>query len=316
MKNVSVVLPTIGRIEYLDKAIESLLNQSIPFSEIIIFDNSIKQNIRELSKYKNNENLHWKKSGKQLDPINSWNMAVKTTSCEYVTVFGDDDIAYNEFHSYIQKNLEKSDFVYINYDIMDENDNITQHNDKNEVTYTSEEYRHLRMSNKLGLMIPGAVFKRAFFDMVKGYEDSGLTSFLYSDDLLYFKIATLSGKITFSGKSLWKYRVHSGQIGNLKRLKDFSNSVPTYIEKLESSLLRLGVNEKLIYSQELGRVEYIKKLISDRFFIIIFKLYKAKEMKLTILNFYDLILDKKLSRLDKRIIFIDFLYKLGKKIVK
>lgn len=60
----------------------------------------------------------------------------------------------------------------------------------------------------LGLMIPGAVFKRVFFDTVKGYEDSGLTSFLYSDDLLYFKMATLSGK------SLWKYRVHSG---NLKR---------------------------------------------------------------------------------------------------
>lgn len=136
LKKVSVVIPTIGRIEYLDKAIESLLNQSIPFSEIIIFDNSIEQNIRELSKYKDNENLHWKKSGKQLDPINSWNMAVKTTSFEYVTVFGDDDIAYNEFHSYIQKNLEKSDFVYINYDIMDENDNITQHN---EVTYTSED---------------------------------------------------------------------------------------------------------------------------------------------------------------------------------
>ena len=68
MKMVTAVLPTIGRIKYLDIAIESILNQSKKFDEIIIFDNSIKQNLKDLSIFGTNESIKFIQSGKQLNP--------------------------------------------------------------------------------------------------------------------------------------------------------------------------------------------------------------------------------------------------------
>lgn len=299
MKRVSIVIPTIGRIEYLDKSIESILNQTIPFDEIIIFDNSIEQNIYELSKHKDTKNIIWKKSGKQLDPIGSWNKAVSLTSNEYVTVFGDDDIAYNEFHSTILKNLEKADLIFLNFDIIDENDKITVKNNKDEVLYSSTKFRHLRMEGKLYTVIPGVVFKKSSFEKLNGYEDSGLPNFLYSDDLFYFKLAILEQKVHFSGKSLWKYRIHKSQIGNLIQAKKFSNSIPIYIKKLEKSLQILNVSYNEIYPKELNKKGYINKLILDRFLIVINNLYKANEIKLILQNLNNLIENNFISDFDK-----------------
>lgn len=317
MKEVSVVIPTIGRVEYLDKAIESLLNQTIPFSEIIVFDNSVEQNISELSKFGNDTKVKWEKSGdKQLDPMNSWNNAVKCTSSKFVTIFGDDDIAYEEFHSAIQKLLEKSNFVYINYDVMDENDSVTKFNKLEEIIYPSEQFRHQRMKGSLGMMVPGAVFKKDVFLNIGGYETSCLANFLYSDDLLYFKIAEIENKVIFSGKSYWKYRVHSGQIGNLIRLNDFSKSSHLYIEKLEKRLKELKVAETNIYPSELQNNGYMYKLISDRFFIIITKLFKAKEYKLIFLNIFDYVNDSHLPITFKFKNLLKLFLKAGKKLVK
>lgn len=299
MKRVSIVIPTIGRIEYLDKSIESILNQTIPFDEIIIFDNSIEQNIYELSKHKDTKNIIWEKSGKQLDPICSWNKAVSLTSNEYVTVFGDDDIAYNEFHSTIVKNLEKADLIFLNFDVIDENGNITAKNNKDEVLYSSTKFRHLRMEGKLYTVIPGVVFKKSSFEKLNGYEDSGLPNFLYSDDLFYFKLAILEQKVHFSGKSLWKYRIHKSQIGNLIQAKKFSNSIPIYIKKLEKSLQILNVSYNEIYPKELNKKGYINKLILDRFLIVINNLYKANEIKLILQNLNNLIENNFISDFDK-----------------
>lgn len=304
MKKVSVVIPTIGRMNYLDKSIESILNQTIPFPEIIIFDNSVEQNIRELSKYCDDTRVIWKKSGKQLDAIDSWNSAVNLASNEYVTIFGDDDMAYKEFYTAILDGLEKANLVLINYDVMDENDNIFINNRntiENEIV-SSADFRYLIMNFKLSTPVIGAIFKKSSFNKAKGYEDTGLPGYAYSDYLLYFKLAIIENKAYLSKKSFWKYRVHSAQIGHVKKAKIYTDSINIYIEKLEKELKNLKVEVDKIYPEKLQKTMYISNIAKAKFIDTIYKLTKVYDIKLILENLIDILEDRCLLDCDKNFI--------------
>jgi glycosyltransferase involved in cell wall biosynthesis len=260
---VSVVIPTIGRIEYLDKTIFSLLNQSNNFDEIIIFDNSEKQNIEKLSKFSSNYNLKFIKSGKKLDPINSWNNAVLHASGDYITIVGDDDLVDFNYRKEIDLILQKGKLGILKGRKIDEKDNIIA-----ELIYpkdlelTDEKFRELRFNSKITLLVPGIVFNKKDFLKVGGFVDTGLNGCAYADDLLIYKLSYINKKIIISNNICWSYRIHTQQIGNLNSLCNYYNKILYYIDIFEYQLKKIGLREKELY-KNYSREKYIIRILNS-----------------------------------------------------
>jgi len=275
-KSLGIVLPTIGREKFLDIAISSLLNQSTKCDEFLIFDNSVSQNLKDISKYGENTSITWVKSGKQLGPIESWNKAISSSSCEYVVVAGDDDIFQNNYVEEAKRIINKADLGFLRPYVIDENENVLSLPPfPEENILTSDEFRYHRFYKKTSLFVPGAVFKKSIFEKIGGYENSGLPSLYFSDDLLYFKMACLSKKVAFSNIKSWNYRVHSGQIGNVQSLENLIDDSIEYLKLFENRMISLETKTNKIYTEDYHRNDYLNHI--TRYCITVFTSKKLSE---------------------------------------
>lgn len=260
MRKVAAVLPTIGRIKYLDIAIESILNQSKKFDEVIVFDNSIEQNIKDISKFGVSEIIKFIQSGKQLNAIDSWNICVQNATSEYVTIIGDDDILLPNYCKNIHNLLEFSDVGILKAYSIDENGDR-----KNKLVYfgekvlTDKEFRTLRFLNKLSLFVPGMVFKKELFSKIGGFKNTHIDGLAYSDELLLSQLSVLAGNISISEEFCWNYRVHSEQIAGVKDISTYVDRTMRYLELYEDSLMVLHVNKNEFYPQ-FTRQDYIDRV--------------------------------------------------------
>jgi len=272
-ESIGIVLPTIGREKFLDISIASLLNQTAKCDEFLIFDNSISQNLKDISKYGEYKSITWIQSGKQLGPIESWNKAILSSSCEYVVVAGDDDIFENNYLEEAKKIINKADLGFLKPYIVNENENLLSIPPfPEQEILTSDEFRYHRFHKKTSLFVPGAVFKKSIFEKVGGYEDSGLPSLYFSDDLLYFKMACLSEKVGFSNVKSWNYRVHSGQIGNVQSLEGLIEKSLDYLSLFENKMKNLNTKSDKFYALDYQKDDYLNHI--TRYNITVFTVKK------------------------------------------
>jgi len=256
---ISAVLPTIGRINYLDKSIKSILDQKIPFDEIIVFDNSKEQNLKQLSIFSENELIKWIKAEQQIvDPIKSWNTAVSYATKQFFSFIGDDDLLLDNFVSEGKKYLDSVDLVFLKPIIIDENDiEISTPNFYKEEFADCMNFIHSRFKKETSLFLPGSIINKAHFNRIGGFVDSGIPGFYFPDDLLYFQLSIISRKVAFSQKETWCYRTHSEQIGKINTLKGFSKKAMKYIDLLDIKLKENFNDEIDIYGKYYNRKKYL-----------------------------------------------------------
>jgi glycosyltransferase involved in cell wall biosynthesis len=274
MKKITAVLPTIGRMQYLDVAIESLIKQSKPFDEIIIFDNSLEQKVDTISRFGRNNFVKFIRSGKQLAPVDSWNNAVRSASNEYVTIIGDDDVLLPNYCESIHEILKNSEVGILKAYSIDENGK-----EKSRLLYpnkkkvTDKDFRKLRFFSQLALFVPGIVFKKRLFLNIEGFKNTYMDGLAYSDELLLTQLSFLCGNVALSEKICWHYRIHSGQIGGVKDISDYVDKAEGYVELFEKSLMSLGASRREIYN-DFTRQDYLDKVC--RFGITNFSGYIGK----------------------------------------
>ena len=224
-KRLGIVLPTIGREGFLDKSISSLLEQSVQADEFLVFDNSVSQDLKKKSKYGNHEKIRWVQSGtEQLCAIDSWNTAILSSKCEYVTVAGDDDLFMNNYIAEAKKIIQRVDLGFLRAVVINENDKeVRTLPFPKESLLSSRQFRSYRfgVGDKISFFVPGSVFKKEIFEKVGGYIDSKLPGAASSDELLYFQMSAITKEVGLSEKVCWKYRIHSGQIANVGNYKDY-----------------------------------------------------------------------------------------------
>jgi glycosyltransferase involved in cell wall biosynthesis len=300
---ISVVIPTIGRELYLDVAINSLLNQNIPFDEILVFDNSELQNLSETSVFRNDERVTFGKSGLQLKAFQSWNNAVQNSSYEYVCILGDDDIALPNFCESIRESLSNSDVVLARGIVIDEHGK-----EKEKLKYpdvsslSSDAFRARRMCSDVSLFVPGIAFKKELFIECGGFLDTQLEGVAYSDELLLYSMSYKARAIGITDAYCWQYRVHNGQIGNIKTIKNIITTSFNYLDIYEKQMASLGASEIEAYSV-FSRNDYFRKVMTYRLYM--FSIYASKNLSYLrfSLELFDFVVDIGNSDLVKRIKF-------------
>jgi len=296
MKKITAVLPTIGRIKYLDIAIDSIIHQSKKFDEIIVFDNSKEQNLKELSIFGIYDNIKFIQSGKQLNAINSWNTAVQSATYEYVTIIGDDDILLPNYCENIYKLLEVSDVGILKaYSIDEHGDRKDKLVYPEEKVLTHKEFRASRFFGELSLFVPGVVFKKELFLNIGGFKNTHIDGLAYSDELLLSQLSVLAANISISENYCWNYRIHSEQIAGVKDIATYVDRTMEYLELYEKSLISLDVSKNEFYPQY-SKQDYIDKIC--RYGILLYGTYSGKNKSIVVflLNLTKyFILDKRVS---------------------
>lgn len=253
---VSLVIPTIGRPEYLDLAIASALAQVQPFAQVLVFDNSRDQRVREGSRFAQSAGVAWAQSGQMLGALDSWNAAVQACAHEFVCILGDDDLLNPEFHTELQRALARSVMVVCPFDIMDSQGHVTRPFGQVGQDLGAEAFRHGRMADRIKIMVPGICFQRSAFLAQGGFVDSTMPSLLFSDDLLWFRLATLAQTVAMVPCATWRYRVHAAQIGHVFQLKRYCDGLAGYCGQLQRLLVPLGVPPERIFPPDMGESGY------------------------------------------------------------
>ena len=89
MLDIAVVIPTHNRITFIERAIDSVLNQSIVVDEIIIIDDGSNDGTREIIKTKYPEIDYVYQSNKGISAAR--NKAINKTNCNWISFLDSDD---------------------------------------------------------------------------------------------------------------------------------------------------------------------------------------------------------------------------------
>ncbi|MBO8157757.1 MAG: glycosyltransferase family 2 protein [Bacillaceae bacterium] len=140
-KKVSVIIPTYKRSDFLERAIDSVINQTYKNVEIIVVDDndpdsSVRKNTEEkVQKYLNKyENIMYLKNKKNLGGALARNEGIYHSTGYYITFLDDDDI-------YLPEKIEKQ-VAYMNEHDLDLSfTDVRIHNEKNKlIDYREHKY--------------------------------------------------------------------------------------------------------------------------------------------------------------------------------
>jgi len=97
MDKVSVIIPTYNRSNFIDRAINSVLNQTYPNIEIIVIDDNGNETparkimIEKMRKYEASPNVRYLKNNKNMGGALARNIGIQESSGQYITFLDDDD---------------------------------------------------------------------------------------------------------------------------------------------------------------------------------------------------------------------------------
>lgn len=316
MKSVSVIVPVYNMESYLEKCMDSLVNQTLDDIEIIVVnDGSVDNSLKILNKYK-------KKYPEKVQVINQENSGIsvarnnglKKATGKYVGfVDSDDFIDLNMFkHLYDKCKKINADIVVCNYKKYYSDTDSYESVDVVRNIHCSSLFEEPSLINSIYYAPWNKLYKRSLFDGIKfpvnkKYEDINaiLKVFLKAkkigklDEYLYLY------RINNSGETLTINKKISDIVYILKDLVDWCKKLNEY-HLIESEMEKLCVNSLfyyLILSYQINDKNYI---LDFRKNIIVFLNLEFKNWKSCFMNKSIL----EINKIQKIVLMNDLLFKI------
>lgn len=181
----SLIVPTYNRAQFISETIQSVLNQTYPYFELIIVDDGSTDNTEEITKTFRDSRIRYYKKNNQERAI-ARNYGIEKATGNYVTFLDSDDQLYkNHFEealSVIQKN-NNPEWLHLGYEIKDEKGTILRQENKRKgnINKTLITGNHLSC---IGVFIRNEVIQKHPFNVDPDIIGS-------EDHLLWLKLASL-----------------------------------------------------------------------------------------------------------------------------
>lgn len=124
---ISIVLPTYNGAKYIKKSIESCLNQTHTNVELIIINDGSSDETDQIVGSFKDDRIKYTKLENNKGFINALNTGFAQTQGDYLTWTSDDNYyelnAFEVMFNFLKTN-QQIDFVYANYNVIDENGNF------------------------------------------------------------------------------------------------------------------------------------------------------------------------------------------------
>lgn len=239
---ISVGLP-VTKIDFLEDAIASILNQRFTDFELIIVNNEAPKGIHEiLDKFKD-DRIKYFENESRIPIIENWNKVLSYATREYFVLFSDDDIMEPEFLEEMIKLSDKYPDVHLFHARVRV---IDSKNEALRVIPSAPEYescadfiwhriRSYREQFAQDFMIRTSELKK-----IGGFVD--LPNAWGSDDATMFKIANINGVVA-TNKILINWRFSGENLASKPNIKEKLNSIRIY-----KNWIIDFINDELIYS--------------------------------------------------------------------
>ena len=212
---ITAFIVTYNRVEYLKKAIHSVLNQTCRDFELIILDNCSTDGTEEYVKSLNDERITYIRHEKNIGGGGNITYAFAHCRGDYFAVFHDDDVLHN--------NLLEEEAVYLDSheqcaavsclsNIIDENGCYTRITDEakaQERTFSRSGFFAEYMNNQRNFVFPATLYRTAFIK--EKQINITLAAGPCADVVVYMDIEKEGGTVAEIPKVLIDYRVYKNQ---------------------------------------------------------------------------------------------------------
>lgn len=271
----SIVIPSYNGSKFLERTINSVINQIRKPDEIIVFDDNSSDNTKLIcDKYSTKIKYIFNKDGPS-GFVNSWNNSIKYTSCEYISILHQDDLLHPDFLLIAEETLNNNKnckHFFSLCDYVNENDVIIEdsiysdffENIDNKVkVFNTKEYisaYQKKYNNTFHIhRCPGVVTHKSIFND-KGCWYNPSAGHIADDDFFY-RVSFLTDVVGYL-KPLSQYRIHKDQetssIGDVKLVSRLSDDYLFQIKQWKNNI-NLEKNHKIYFVTNF--LKYNKRLL-------------------------------------------------------
>lgn len=265
---VSVIMPVYNTANYLNEAIDSILNQSFTDFEFIIVDDCSNDGSLEIIKSYKDKRIVLIENEVNKGYVFGLNYAISISKGEFIARMDSDDISDN-------KRLEiQYSFMLNNKGVLVCGTNIGIIGSSKVVKYPEnhdEIKRGLLTSNVLAH--PSVIMRKSSFNLSNSNEGPYINTFVPSEDYELWTTLIFKGKFHNLQQELLRYRVHEKQISNVQSRIQYQN----FLMIKRKYIIEYFSKKKLLKREPPPFEKYTIK--ENRDFVIIQKIMTRRELK-------------------------------------
>ncbi|WP_299522924.1 glycosyltransferase family 2 protein [Winogradskyella sp.] len=241
---VSVIIPTYNRVDYLKFTIDSVINQTYPYVEIIVVDDGSSNNHTEIL-CKDYSHVNYIKIENSGGPCKPRNIGIDKANGKYLAFLDDDDIWLpNKLEQQVRVLEENSEYALTHCycDVIDSDGVLTGDTVGRP---GSPEVKHgdvkLKMIGNWTLMMPTPLVTKTLVDSV-GYFNTDMPQ--TAADVEFWTRCSFKTKFYYQDAALVQYRKHNNNMSSDKR--PYVN-VPLYLKQIIDKEYNTGSITKIEY---------------------------------------------------------------------
>lgn len=237
---ISIIVPVYNAQNYLDKCLNSIINQSYKKIEIILINDGSTDNSKEIcDKYIKNDDRIILINQNNSGVSKSRNNGLKKANGKYIVFVDSDDFLDKNMILKLYKNVKKHGIAKCNYYIIKKNKTIKKEELDKDIS--SKEFINKYLNNEVGGFIWSWMFEKKLLDNIKFKEDLH-----YMEDSLF--LLNVLGKvknIALVSDCLYGYTINQSSITNNKnKIKENISNFNKAINQIQvlvgdSELLKL-----------------------------------------------------------------------------
>lgn len=228
MKKISIIVPVYKTEKYLDRCIESIVNQTYKNIEIILVDDGSPDNCPKMCDDWANRDDRIKVVHKENGGLSdARNKGLESATGDYIGFVDSDDVISEKMYETLLVLIEKNDCEISKCDFyrFNEGDNPKYTIKEKSNIINSDEMLKNVLLDKMGNYVCNKLFKKELFDDIS-FENN----VAYEDMFIFYKLVLKSNKIAVTNSELYGYMQRKDSITNgcsVKNVKDYMNAINT-----------------------------------------------------------------------------------------
>lgn len=250
MIKVSLIIPVYNVVKYIDRCLDSVMNQEYPDIECILVDdytpdNSFEIINKKLDAYSGRIDFKIVRHKENRGLSAARNSGVKVATGDYIFFLdSDDQLVEGAIESFVDAIIEYGsvDFLIGDYQVIG---NWYYRGIQSEKYLSSNvEIFSDYLSGKWYVMAWGKLINRSFFEKYNLWFVEGL---LHEDELFSFRLAFFSNRMVYVNKNIYRYFIRNDSIMGHKRYKNYIDHLFVISENLKlSRSLKFGLSDSNI----------------------------------------------------------------------
>jgi len=215
---IAIVIPVYNGAAYLDRAIQSAINQTIQPAEIAITDDaSTDDTAKVIEKYSNHPLVRIQRLTERVIAPIAWNKAIRFSSAPYFVILAHDDLLHPTFIEEAEKafaSAPDTGLIAVGYRVIEEDDRVKEERPIRlpqliGPTRFEDLFNEFVVGGGMYFCDSGSVIARSAFDQINGF-DERFKGGVYDFDF-YLRLASVAPAFGIAA-CLADYRVHASNM--------------------------------------------------------------------------------------------------------